>query len=111
MPRIKTELLQAGMVVLSDVKNIDGMLLIPAKGTLSERQINILQAWGVAEIDVTDSETISDPDPLAKLSPEELSRLTQEVKSRFWRPDESNPVFAEIFKLMLQRRAGQPIGD
>jgi hypothetical protein len=83
------------------------MLLIPAGGTLSARQINILEAWGVAEIEVKDSDAICDSDPLAKLTPEELAEKTAEVKKLFWRPDESNPVFAEIFKLMLLRHASK----
>ncbi|MFO1478503.1 MAG: hypothetical protein U1F98_17865 [Verrucomicrobiota bacterium] len=105
MPRIKTELLQEGMVVAGDVKNIDNMLLIPAGCTLTERQIGILQAWGVPEIEVQKSGAVEDADPLAKLSPEAVARLTEEIRSLFWHPDDANPVYVEIAKLMLQRRA------
>jgi hypothetical protein len=105
MPRIKIEQLQEGMVVASDVKNIDNMLLIPAGCTLTERQINVLQAWGVAEIEVQGVQTSADADPLAGLPPEETAKLSAELRDLFWQPDDSNPVFAEIFKLMLQRRA------
>jgi hypothetical protein len=104
MPKIKIDSIKEGMVVVSDVKNIDNMLLIPAGCTLSERQINILNAWGVAEVDVVASETEEDTDIMTKLPPEELERLSAEVKSRFWKADESNPVFTEIFILILQRR-------
>ena len=94
------------MVVASDVKNIDGMLLIPSGCTLSERQIDILQAWGVAEIEVqATGDADADADPLAKLAPEVLAKMTSELKALFWNPDEENPVFAEVFKLMLHRRA------
>jgi hypothetical protein len=93
------------MVVAKDVKNIDGMLLLPAKCLLTDRQVNILKAWGVAEIDVEASELIENKDPLARLPPEVVAQLSAEVKARFWQPDETNPVFAEIFKLMLWRRA------
>jgi len=104
MPKIKIESIQEGMVVVSDVKNIDNMLLIPAGCTLSERQINILNAWGVSEVDVVASETTAETDIMSKLPPEELEKLTAEVKARFWKVDESNPVFMEIFILTLQRR-------
>jgi len=90
---------------MTDVKNMDDMLLIPAGCTLTERQIGILQAWGVEEIEVQHSQSIEDADPLTRLSPEAIARLTEEVKSRFWQPDESNPVFIEICRLMVQRRA------
>jgi hypothetical protein len=106
MPRIKTDLLKEGMRVASDVRNIDNMLLIPAGCVLTERQINILQAWGVGEIEVAASESVQDDgDPLAKLPPEQVERLTAEIRGLFWQPDEANPVFQEILKLMVQRRA------
>jgi hypothetical protein len=104
MPKIKIESIQEGMVVVSDVKNIDNMLLIPAGCTLSGRQINILKAWGVGEVEVVASEAHEETDILTKLSAEEVERLSAEVKERFWRVDESNPVFMEIFILILQRQ-------
>jgi hypothetical protein len=105
MPRIKTELLQPGMIVASDVKNIDNMLLIAAGCALTGRQISILQAWGVPGIEVQGPQSAEELDPLRKLSPEEVSRISAELKDRFWHPDESDPVHAEIFRLILQRRA------
>src|SRR3989304_2737295 len=106
MPRIKTESLQPGMIVASDVKNIDTMLLIPAGCALTERQIDILQAWGAGELDVQAYETGQDSgDPLEKLSPEVVERLSAEVKALFWKPEDGDPVFEEVFKLMRQRRA------
>lgn len=108
MPRIKSELLAEGMVVAKDVKNIDDMLLIPAGSALTDRQINILQAWGVAEVEVETSSG-AEGDPLANLTPEVTARLTAEIKDLFWQPDDANPVYTEIFRLMLQRRAKKTI--
>ncbi len=93
------------MIVANDVKNIDDMLLIPAGCALTERQISILQAWGVAEIEVQNSDAVGDTDPLKRLSPEQAAKETAEIKSRFWCADESNPVHMEIFNLILRRRA------
>jgi hypothetical protein len=104
VPRIKTELLAEGMVVMTDVKNMDDTLLIPAGCTLTARQIGILQAWGVEEIDVKNSAAIANADPLARLSPETIATLTQEVRARFWQPDETSPLFAELCRLLIQRR-------
>ena len=104
MPKIKIDSIQEGMVVANDVKNIDNMLLIPAGCTLTERQINILQAWGVAEIEVVATQADDEKDPFSKLSAEELERVMLEIKERFWQVDEANPVFLEIFKIILQRR-------
>lgn len=99
------------MKVAADVKNIDGMLLIPSGCILSERQIGILQAWGVIEIDVEASgKADGTKDPLSDLPPEALAGLTAEVKGLFWQPDEASPAYVEIFKLILRRRARRLLG-
>src|SRR6185503_5167052 len=101
MPKVKSEQLKAGMVVTADVKNMDNMLLIPSGATLSQKQINILQAWGITEVTVAASSELdtSPPDRLAKLPPEVLERLTAEVKASFWELNENDPVQMEIFRL------------
>lgn len=111
MPKIKIEQVKEGMVVGSDVKNIDSMLLVPAGCTLTERQVNILNSWGVTEVDVVAAEGCEGADPLAGLSAAELEQLTAEVKARFWKVDEKNPVFMEIFQLALQRRVQSNTGE
>lgn len=108
MPRIKTDALEEGMIVAADVKNIDNMLLIPAGCSLTDRQINILQSWGVPEIDVQASQAIEEADPLASLAPEEAARLSAEIRALFWQPDDSNAVFSELSKVLLRRRARKP---
>ncbi|HEU5125623.1 MAG TPA: hypothetical protein VFW05_16340 [Verrucomicrobiae bacterium] len=107
MPNLKTELLREGMVVISDVKNLHDMLLIPAGAVLSERQIGILQAWGVADVEVEHSKATEETDPVAGLSEETRERLQAEIRHRFWDPDDSNPFFVELSKLLLQRRASK----
>jgi len=108
MPRVKTESLQEGMVVSADVKNIDNMLLIPSGCTLTARQIGILQAWGVTDIDVKASGDAENLDALAAMPADALERLTAEVRAGFWKADDADPVFAELFKVILRRRANRP---
>src|ERR1044072_5944896 len=104
MPKLKTEFVREGMIVSGDVRNIDNMLLIPSGSTLTERQINTLKAWGVTELDVTSAQGDEGTDPMANIPPDELEKCLAELKDRFWQADESNPVFMEIFKWVLQRR-------
>jgi hypothetical protein len=104
--RVKSEALQPGMLVARDIKNIDGMLLAPFGCQLSERQISILQAWGVVEVEVEAGEEMARAhDPLAQLPPETLARITADLRARFWAPDGFGPVPAEIFQLILLRQA------
>ena len=104
MPKLKTDFVREGMVVASDVRNIDNMLLIPCGSTLTERQINTLKAWVVTELDIASAQAEVKMDFLAEFSPEEVAKLLAELKGRFWEADESNPVFMEIFKWVLQHR-------
>ncbi len=96
------------MVVAADVKNLDHVLLIGAGTALTERQIGILQAWGVSEVEVKSADGMAGaPGALERLPAELAGRLRSEVKSLFWRLDETCPVQAEIFRLALERRAAK----
>ena len=98
------------MIVARDVKNMDGMLLAPSGCELSERQIGILQAWGIMDVEVeATAEQAKAHDPLAQLPPELLAQITAELRGRFWKPDEFGPVPAEIYNLMLLRQAKRAI--
>ncbi len=107
MPRLRAALLQPGMVVTADVQNSEGMLLIPAGTSLTERQISILGSWGITDVEVGASEIAAAGGPLERLSPEAAEKLKGEVKGIFWELDETNPVQMEIFKLALERKAMQ----
>lgn len=109
MPRIKTESLQEGMVVSADVKNIDNMLLIPSGCTLTARQIGILQAWGVDNIEVQSAGGAVTADLLETMPADALEKLTADVRASFWKADDSDPVFVELFKIILHRRANRPV--
>lgn len=111
MPKIKLESVQEGMVVATDIKNLDDMLLIPAGCTLSEKHINILHAWGIAEVNVEASGEVEElADPLLKLPPDVLAKMQEELKARFWKFEDNNAVHQELFRLLLQRRARQTPG-
>jgi hypothetical protein len=108
MPKLKTELLEEGMVVASDVKNLDNMLLLPAGCTLTEKHIDILQSWGVTEINIEAAEGVAEPvDPLARLTPEEVERVTRETRTLFYQSEEAHPLRQGLFQLILRRRAGR----
>jgi len=110
MPNVKLESLRPGMIVTVDVRNLDNMLLIPAGCALTDRQINILNAWGIAEIQVEACGDGEDPaDLMQQLPPETVEQLTQELRAAFWQPPDSSPVQQEVFNLVLQRRAKQAL--
>jgi hypothetical protein len=111
MARIKTDQLQPGMVVVSDVKNMDDMLLLPAGCELSERHIRILRAWGIADVPVdgcgddSASPGAASAEP-AVFAPERVAQL----KTRFWRWNEDDLVQREIIRVLLRRKS-HPFGS
>lgn len=106
MPKLKLESLLPGMVVTADVKNSDGMLLIPAGCALTDKQISMLDTWGVAEIQVERGEGMADI-PAQELSPEAMRALAAELEALFWTPIDSSPVQKAVFELVLNRKARQ----
>lgn len=99
------------MVVASDVKNIDDMLLIPSGTKIRARHIEILQAWGVRDVQVEPSNAEDDTHVISKLPQEIIAKIlakadgiSAEVRADFWETDEKNPVFQELLRLLVQRR-------
>jgi hypothetical protein len=100
------ESLREGMQVTEEVKNMDNMLLIPAGCIVTERHINLLNAWGIAEIRVESlGETDEASDVLQRLPANVLAKLTDELKLIFLEPVDKHPIQAEVFNLVLRRKA------
>ncbi len=102
MAKIKVEHLLPGMVAAADIKNLDGMLLLPAGCELTDRHAQILKTWGIAEIAIESDEDpseASESSPLAPISPDRLTAL----KQRFWQFDDQNPIHLEILRLLARR--------
>jgi hypothetical protein len=112
MPKVKIASVSEGMVVTADVKNMDNMLLIPAGCVVTEKHINILNAWGITEVPVESGGTAEvSGDILEQLPPETLEQTRRELSAIFWEPIDKNPVQAETFDLVLRRKARQIIGQ
>ena len=108
MPKVKLASVREGLVVTADVKNMDQMLLIPAGCTLTEKHISVLNAWGIAEIQIESGAAVDDPgDILQEVPPELLAQAREELTRLFWDPIDKTPVQAEVFALALRRKARQ----
>jgi len=105
MPKVKIENLHEGMVVAKEVKNMEDMLLLPVGCELRPKHIEILQSWGITDVEVEACEGTEEPkDPILLLPPKVAARLEAELRSRFWNFDASNPVQMEVFRLALKRK-------
>ena len=83
MGQINTENLEEGMVLLSDVKSGNQILL--AKGvSLTNKHINIFKSWGVSSVEVEGgSEQDLTNQKIQELSPAEKKRLEADLTERF----------------------------
>jgi hypothetical protein len=112
MPKVKIASVREGTVVTADVKNMDHMLLIPAGCVLTETHINVLNAWGIAEVQVESSGASEVAgDILDQLSAATLDQTHKELTGIFWDPIDKSPVHAETFELAFRRKAGQIAGQ
>ena len=112
MPRVKLASVREGMVVTADVKNMDNMLLIPAGCVLTEKHINILNAWGIPEV-LLESEGAAEEagDILQQVPAETREQIRRELTGIFWEPIEKSSIQAETFDLVLRRKVKQIIAQ
>lgn len=93
------------MIVSKNVMNCAGelfngstdILLIPSNTEIKERHIDIMRSWGVKEFEV---EHCQKPEQATLL---EVAVIRSEIKSRFYFPNESDPIFNEIMRVLVKR--------
>ena len=103
MGKIALDHIKPGMVLADDA--LAGSNLLLAKGsTISEKHIQIFNAWGLSDVDVegTSEKEITD-NMQAEADPKLIARATKELNSIFLHSDLSDPLMHEIFKLCLMR--------
>ena len=103
MPKVKIDFLRPGMVVAADVRNMDEMLLIPAGCEITERHVQLLQTWGIRDVQVGTA-GVEGQWTSARDSVEVDAGVLQAEKHRFWNFDDRNPVQQEVLRLVLRRK-------
>ena len=105
MPKVKIASVHEGMVVAADVKNMDNMLLIPSGCALTEKHIDICNAWGITEVQVEATGAPEDGgDVLQQVPPEVLEKVRAELAETFWEPLAKDTLQAVTFDLVLRRK-------
>jgi hypothetical protein len=106
MAIINIDYLKPGMILNSDVKDINGLLIITSGVEIAEKHLHILRAWGITEVDVKgiteeDVETMITRD----IDPVILKRAEDELDGIFRHTDRSHPAIKEIFRFCAIRKA------
>ena len=94
-----------GMVLLSDVHDRSGRLLLGSDTELNAKHLRMFRTWGITEADIAG---IDDQEACASiaadLDPERLAAAENELRPLFRNADLSYPAMAELFRLCLLRR-------
>lgn len=98
--------LQPGMMLAQPVRDVTGRLLVGGGTLMTERVINVLKTWGVAEVDVSgEAATPWAPDSVDDI-PAVLLHTAQDITSKRLRNNDLNlPFIQDVFRLSSLRLA------
>ena len=114
MPTVRIGSITEGLTLSSDVKDLNGRLLLRQGVSIQDRHIKLFKSWGVTEVEVVELPTEAPAAVNAPLSDEEKGK--QVVKSNsstaladiFARNDLNHPMIHELFEICVARKAKQP---
>ena len=93
-----------GMELAEDIVNFNGRMLLKAGFIITERHLQALRAWGIAEANIQGVEEDSlDEGSLAAVDPEVIARIDQDLTYLFQKTDLENPIVAEIYRLVRKK--------
>ncbi len=107
MLKISPDQIEEGMLLASDVVDINYRLLIPQGERIEKRHIRILKIWGIPEVEIAGSED-------TMLSTESLpledavAEAEKTGKRIFQYVDINHPAIMEIFRLSVKHRSMSP---
>lgn len=106
MAIINLDYIKPGMVLNSDVKDINGRLLMTTGTELTEKHLHILKAWGITEVDIKGM-TDEDVEEIIKkdVDPFILEQAENELNKIFIYTDRTHPAIKEIFRFCAIRKA------
>jgi hypothetical protein len=106
MAKINIEYLKEGMILNSDVKDINGRLILGAEAVLTEKHLYIFKSWGVTEADIKGI-TEEEVDVLVteEIPPLILEKAEKKLGEIFRHTDHNHPVIKELFRFCTLREA------
>ena len=89
-----TEILEEGMVLDAPVKNLQGQVLFGIGHVLKEKHIEMIQAWGITEVDVQ----VKEDSESSKRFREAVAREEERLIPLFKRCDLTHPIVKEVLR-------------
>lgn len=103
MPKIEAQKAEEGMVLASDVLNLNGQLLMPKGTKLVEKHLWLFKTWGINHIDIVSQDGASST-ANTELTDEEIRMHTPGLREIFGGTEEKDLWMQELFKLCLERK-------
>ena len=103
MPLKKIDDLIPGEVLVEDLTNVQGAVLIKAGTVFEERHLRLLKTWGVDVVKVTDPGAEAEQ---AEADERLLDQVEGEIRRRFG-ASLDNEVMAEILRVAVELRAAR----
>jgi len=106
MAIVHIDYLKPGMVLNSDVRDINGRLILGAAAELTDKHLYIFRSWGVTEADikgVTEEEV--DAMETEEIPPLILEKAEKKLSEIFHHTDHNHPVIKELFRFCTLREA------
>jgi hypothetical protein len=109
---INIDYLQPGMILNSDVKDINGRLLLGAEAELTEKHLYIFRVWGITEADIK-GVTEEDVNDLVteEVDPVILKEAERELNKIFLHTDQNHPAIKELLRYCALRKVRHVSGE
>lgn len=116
MAIIPLDRIKPGFVLLHDVKDRCGRLLLGEGSAITDRHLHIFKAWGVSEANVHDPEQGELPPaervPVSvSLAPEEMQRARARAMELFRHADLTHPAVMQLYEISLHLIAREMSGN
>lgn len=103
MGTVGIEELKPGMILGSDIKTVNGRLILPKGLTLEQKHIDHLKSWGISRVNIS-GQANQNPTKI-KISQEDLNRLENYLSLFYASNDFSLPFVKGLYYLALARLA------
>lgn len=107
MPLKPSNDLEEGMILTSDVCNLDGQILFTKGLELTTRHIDILQMWGIPKVEVAGEEEEEDSLNLDQYPPAVIAKAETQVNEHFSLVKSSHPAVETMRKICVLKSAKQ----
>lgn len=105
MPRIKIKQVQSGQILQAKAVCPNGRVLLAKNTTLNDKHIEILNSWGVVEVNIQGDS--SDKDEISvnfsELTSIDRDKINKDINDRFRLCDKEHPLIKELIAEIRNR--------